>query len=101
MVVRTVFPLILAAGLVCAQPARADRVDDLSRALQGDPSWRVRLQAERVVAMRAGVEMLLAILDWAGLDRLTPTHRGVRHGMLLAYLKRGESWWRDPPHEMT
>lgn len=35
-------------ALACAWatgPARADRVDDLSRAALGDPSWRVRLQA--------------------------------------------------------
>ena len=55
---------------------------------------RHRLPADRIVAMRAGVEVLLAILDWAGLDRLTPTHRGLRHGMLLAYIELGDDWWR-------
>src|SRR4051794_21285948 len=45
VVVRNAFPLVLAVGLLCASPARADRVDELSRTLSNDPSWRVRLQA--------------------------------------------------------
>jgi hypothetical protein len=37
---------MLAVGAaLCPTAARADRVDDLLRTLNGDPSWRVRLQA--------------------------------------------------------
>lgn len=40
----------LVAALLCGAPsAHADRIDDLSRALTRDPSWRVRLQAAVVL----------------------------------------------------
>lgn len=52
------------------------------------------LQPNRVKAMRAGVEALLLVLDWYGLALLHISHEGLRHGMLLAYLERGEDWWR-------
>ena len=55
---------------------------------------KVGLPASRVKAMRAGVEVLLLLLDWYGLAVLHVSHQGVRHGMLLAYLERGQDWWR-------
>ena len=55
---------------------------------------RVNLPASRVKAMRAGVEVLLLLLDWYGLAVLQVSHQGLRHGMLLAYLERPDSWWR-------
>jgi exopolyphosphatase/pppGpp-phosphohydrolase len=55
---------------------------------------RLQLPASRVKAMRAGVEALLLLLDWYGLAVLHISHQGLRHGMLLAYLERGEDWWR-------
>ena len=55
---------------------------------------KVGLPASRVKAMRAGVEVLLLLLDWYGLALLHVSHQGVRHGMLLAYLERGQDWWR-------
>jgi exopolyphosphatase/pppGpp-phosphohydrolase len=51
------------------------------------------LPPNRVKAMRAGVEALLLFLDWYGLALLQISHEGLRHGMLLAYLERGEEWW--------
>jgi len=54
----------------------------------------VGLPPNRVRAMRAGVEALLLFLDWYGLALLHVSHEGLRHGMLLAYLERGEDWWR-------
>ena len=57
-------------------------------------SERVRLPANRVKAMRAGVEVLLLLLDWYGLAVLHISHQGLRHGMLLAYLERGDTWFR-------
>lgn len=54
----------------------------------------VRLPPNRVKAMRAGVEALLLFLDWYGLALLQISHEGLRHGMLLAYLARGNDWWR-------
>ena len=52
------------------------------------------LPANRVKAMRAGVEALLLFLDWYGLALLQISHEGLRHGMLLAYLERGNGWYR-------
>ena len=54
----------------------------------------VKLPPARVKAMRAGVEALLLLLDWYGLAVLHISHQGLRHGMLLAYLERGNDWWR-------
>jgi exopolyphosphatase/guanosine-5'-triphosphate,3'-diphosphate pyrophosphatase len=54
----------------------------------------VLLPASRVKAMRAGVEALLLLLDWYGLAVLHISHQGLRHGMLLAYLERGNDWSR-------
>ncbi|SRR6266568_2271615 len=56
---------------------------------------RYTMPANRIKALRAGVEALLLLLDWYGLALLHVSHEGLRHGMLLAYLKRGENWWRD------
>jgi len=55
---------------------------------------RVGLPAARVRALRGGVELLLLLLDRCGLDRLHVSDAGLRHGMLLAWLERGEDWWR-------
>jgi exopolyphosphatase / guanosine-5'-triphosphate,3'-diphosphate pyrophosphatase len=52
------------------------------------------LPVARVRALRGGVELLLLLLDFYGLDRVHVSHEGLRHGMLLAYLRRGEDWWR-------
>lgn len=54
----------------------------------------IGLPAGRVRAMRAGIEVLLLFLDWYGLAVLQISHEGLRHGMLLAYLERGNDWWR-------
>jgi exopolyphosphatase/guanosine-5'-triphosphate,3'-diphosphate pyrophosphatase len=54
----------------------------------------VGLPANRVKAMRAGIEALLLFLDWYGLALLQISHEGLRHGMLLAYLEKGNDWWR-------
>ncbi|MEA2643052.1 MAG: exopolyphosphatase / guanosine-5-triphosphate,3-diphosphate pyrophosphatase [Chloroflexota bacterium] len=55
---------------------------------------KVQLPPNRIKAMRAGVEVLLLLLDWYGLAVLHVSHQGLRHGMLQAYLERGEDWWQ-------
>lgn len=55
---------------------------------------RLGLPSSRVRTLRVGVEILLLLLDHYRLKTLQVTHRGLRHGMLLAYLERGEEWWR-------
>lgn len=55
---------------------------------------RLGLPPNRVKAMRAGVEVFLLLLDWYGLAVMQVSHEGLRQGMILAYLERGEDWWR-------
>jgi exopolyphosphatase/pppGpp-phosphohydrolase len=72
--------------------------------LDGDPAVdvakKVQLPPSRVKAMRAGIEVLLLLLDWYGLAVLHVSHQGLRHGMLLSYLDRGDDWWK-PAHAPT
>ena len=71
---------------------------ECEKRLDGAParqvSERVGLPVSRVKAMRAGVEVLLLLLDWYGLAVMHVSHQGLRHGMLLAYLERGNAWFR-------
>src|SRR5579864_325843 len=59
----------------------------------------VGLEIGRVMALRAGIEALLLFLDWYGVALLHVSVEGLRHGMLLAYLERGEDWWTDRPRQ--
>ncbi len=81
-------PLLTTADLLTAD-ARLDEhpAKEVAR--------RYGLPEARVRALRGGVEIILLMLDWYGLDRFHVSHAGLRHGMLLAYLERGEKWWRD------
>jgi exopolyphosphatase/guanosine-5'-triphosphate,3'-diphosphate pyrophosphatase len=90
-------PLVLAkrnppAVLTAADLLHCEKRLDGGRATQ--VAERVGLPPNRVKAMRGGVEVLLLLLDWYGLAVLGISHQGLRHGMLLAYLERGDSWWR-------
>lgn len=69
----------------------AERLDEEPAA---DVAGRTRLPEARVRALRGGVEILLLVLDFYGLDRVHVSYEGIRHGMLLAYLEKGEDWWR-------
>ncbi len=71
--------------LACERRLDARRAAEVAR--------HVELPPNRVKALRAGVEALLLFLDWYGLAVLQISHEGLRHGMLLAYLERGEDWW--------
>ena len=89
-------PLVLAKRNPPAVLTAADLLTCESRLDAGkaaDVAAKVRLPLNRVKAMRAGVEVLLLLLDWYGLAVLHVSHQGLRHGMLLAYLERGEDWW--------
>jgi exopolyphosphatase/guanosine-5'-triphosphate,3'-diphosphate pyrophosphatase len=80
-------PVLTTADLLaCEGRLDGGRAAEIARAVRFPPS--------RVKAMRAGVEALLLLLDWYGLAVLHISHQGLRHGMLLAYLERGNDWWR-------
>ena len=90
-------PLVLSSRRPPAVLTTADLLACEAR-LDGRPARvvaeRTGLPVNRVRAMRAGVEVLLLLLDWYGLAVLHVSHEGLRHGMLLAYLESGEDWWR-------
>jgi exopolyphosphatase/pppGpp-phosphohydrolase len=69
-------------------------VERLDREPAAAVAGRTGVPEARVRALRGGVEILLLLLDFYGLDRVHVSHEGLRHGMLLAYLERGEDWWR-------
>jgi exopolyphosphatase/guanosine-5'-triphosphate,3'-diphosphate pyrophosphatase len=69
----------------------AERLDERPAA---EVAERTGLPEARVRALRGGVEILLLVLDFYGLDRVHVSHEGLRHGMLLTYLEKGEDWWR-------
>ncbi len=80
-------PVLTTADLLrCEARLDGDRAAVVARA--------VDLPVNRVKAMRAGIEALLLFLDWYGLALLQISHQGLRHGMLLAYLEKGNEWWR-------
>jgi exopolyphosphatase/guanosine-5'-triphosphate,3'-diphosphate pyrophosphatase len=79
------------AVLTTADLLECERRLDAGRA--GEVARKIGLEPSRVKALRAGVEVLLLLLDWYGLAVLQISHEGLRHGMLLAYLERGEDWW--------
>jgi exopolyphosphatase/guanosine-5'-triphosphate,3'-diphosphate pyrophosphatase len=80
-------PVLTTADLLtCERRLDKDKADEVAAA--------VGLPANRVKAMRAGIEALLLFLDWYGLAVLHISHEGLRHGMLLAYLAQNEDWWR-------
>jgi exopolyphosphatase/guanosine-5'-triphosphate,3'-diphosphate pyrophosphatase len=80
-------PVLTTADLLaCDARLDGDRAAEVAKS--------VKLPLSRVKAMRAGVEALLLLLDWYGLAVLHISHQGLRHGMLLAYLERGNDWWR-------
>src|SRR6184192_526540 len=83
-------PAVLTSADLLACEVRLDR--RRAAHLAGE----IGVPANRVKAMRAGVEALLLFLDWYGLTVLHVSHEGLRHGMLLEYLERGGDWWRDP-----
>jgi exopolyphosphatase / guanosine-5'-triphosphate,3'-diphosphate pyrophosphatase len=69
-------------------------VERLDAAPAATLAGRLGVPAARVRALRAGAELLLLLLDFYGLDRFHVSHAGLRQGMILAWLERGDDWWR-------
>ena len=91
-------PRVISPGrppAVLTRAALSRAASQLDQAPAADLELRYTLRPGRVQAMRGGVEVLLLLLDWAGLDRLHVSLEGIRQGMLLAYLERGNDWYRD------
>lgn len=78
-------PLLTAQALLMAE----ERLDsapaaEIASLFAADPA--------RVRAMRGGVEILLLLLDYYGLHSLHVSEEGLRHGMLLAWLRKKDRW---------
>jgi exopolyphosphatase/guanosine-5'-triphosphate,3'-diphosphate pyrophosphatase len=69
-------------------------IDRLDAAPAAELAARYGLPEARVRALRAGAELLLLLLDRYRLDRFHVSHAGLRQGMILAHLERGDDWWR-------
>ena len=78
--------VLTATGLLTAE----ERLDSLPAARLAQA---LGVPAPRVKALRGGVELLLLLLDFYGLDSVHVSHEGIRHGMILAYCSRGEDWY--------
>jgi len=83
------------------EPPAALTADQLRAAIErldagpaADLAPRYGLPEARVRALRAGAEVLLLLLDRYHLDRFHVSYAGLRQGMILAQLERGDSWWR-------
>ena len=82
-------------------PAILSRTEllDLAERLDAEPapslSRRLDVPEARLRSMRAGVEILLLLLDWCRLDSLHVSHEGIRHGMLIARGLKGAAWWKE------
>jgi exopolyphosphatase/guanosine-5'-triphosphate,3'-diphosphate pyrophosphatase len=81
-------PALLTTQALLAAETRLDS------APAAELAQRFGLPASRVRALRGGVEILLLLLDYYGLHAAHVSHEGLRHGMLLAWLERGDDWWR-------
>jgi exopolyphosphatase/guanosine-5'-triphosphate,3'-diphosphate pyrophosphatase len=86
---------------VLSRHALLRAANHLDEAPAAELEKRYLFRPGRVVAMRGGVEVLLLLLDWAGLDRLHVSLEGLRQGMILAYLERADDWWRDTGPAVT
>jgi exopolyphosphatase/pppGpp-phosphohydrolase len=73
-------------------PALLKAAERLDQAKAAEIAEQTGLPEARVRALRGGVEILLLLLDFYGLDRLHVSFEGIRHGMLLAYLEKGDDW---------
>jgi exopolyphosphatase/guanosine-5'-triphosphate,3'-diphosphate pyrophosphatase len=95
----TNLPLLLGARDLSApldSAALLEAADRLDAAPAAAVAAGAGLSEPRVRALRGGVEVLLLLLDFYGLQALHVSVEGLRHGMLLAYLRRGEAWWAEP-----
>ena len=69
-------------------------IERLDAGSSADLAPRYGLPAARIRALRAGAELLLLLLDRYRLDRFHVSHAGLRQGMILARVERGDDWWR-------
>lgn len=52
------------------------------------------IDTDRVPLLISGTLILAAILDYYGLDRAAVTAGSIREGMIEAYFKQPETWWK-------
>ncbi len=86
-------------ALAEASPQRLTR-DDIELALRRlmnkrseKLSSKYGVRHDRVKLLAPGALILGSILDHYGLRKAVITQRGIRDGMVLAYLEKGDDWW--------
>lgn len=98
---------IAVGGTATTLPMVIDRPEGHGR-LDGDDMARIRrrlalhpstevaaahaIDPVRARVLPGGLEILAAILERYALRSIEISHRGIRHGMLLAFLEKGEAW---------
>jgi exopolyphosphatase/guanosine-5'-triphosphate,3'-diphosphate pyrophosphatase len=86
-------------ALAEASPARLTRneIELALRRLMNKRSEKLSdkygVRHDRVKLLTPGALILGSILDHYGLKQAAITQRGLRDGMVLAYLKNGDKWW--------
>lgn len=75
-----------------------DDLERCRRSLAAEPSTRVserhRIPLARARVLAGGVEIVAAVMEHYGLAGLAVSHQGLRDGMILAYMERGDDWVR-------
>jgi exopolyphosphatase / guanosine-5'-triphosphate,3'-diphosphate pyrophosphatase len=69
---------------------------EIRRRLGENPSAEIaarhRIDPVRARVLPGGLELLAAVLERYGLDAVTTSLRGLRHGMILAFVEHGDLW---------
>jgi exopolyphosphatase/pppGpp-phosphohydrolase len=69
-------------------------IERLDRATAAELATQYPMAEARIRALRGGAEVLLLLLARYGLDRFHVSYAGLRQGMILASLEKGEDWWK-------
>jgi exopolyphosphatase/pppGpp-phosphohydrolase len=88
------------AAVAKADPHRLDR-DDLEQAIKRllrKPAKKIakkfNMEVKRARLLVPGALLVTALLDHYGLDHLRITKRGLRDGMVIAFIRKGSEWWK-------
>ena len=93
----TAHHLGILAGAAAGRLTHADINRALRRLLRRPAkklAKKFKVPLERVSMLATGGFILGSILHHYGLQDAAVTHQGVRDGMVLAYLAKGEKWWK-------
>jgi exopolyphosphatase/guanosine-5'-triphosphate,3'-diphosphate pyrophosphatase len=74
-------------------------MDDLATRLLAEPAAKLAKRSgedpRRVAILPPGLLIIAAVLQHYGLEEVTVVPDGLRDGMVVAAVDRGDDWWRD------